>query len=428
MDDRTYEYVVVGSGTGGGVLAEALARRGKDVLVLERGIAEKNVGTFRDSLRYYDGNSIARTPHKAKEGTILWRTFMAGGSSVVACANGVRCLETELSQLGIDLEQEFQEMEAETKTSPIDDGLLSEGSHALQEAGRQLGYSFERMPKFISSESCARCGNCTLGCKQGAKWSALRPLAALAQFGAETDFGVTVDKVMRENGKAVGVEGRGPDGRIRVKADTVILAAGALGTPVILQRSGVEAGRGLFMDLFVNTYAATTGLNQVNEPQMTLVDLQFHKEGGFLLSPYVNQPRAVRFIELGVAGLALSSKKLIGIMAKITDDRAGEVFPDGSVSKPVTKADRGRLNEGAARAKEILAKAGGDPKSMGVSAVQGAHPGGTAAIGEVVDTNLETKVSGLFVCDASVLPAAPGLPPMLTIGALAKYLGKKLAG
>jgi len=63
-----------------------------------------------------------------------------------------------------------------------------------------------------------------------------------------------------------------------------------------------------------------------------------------------------------------------------------------------------------------------------VSAVQGAHPGGTAAIGEVVDTNLETKVSGLFVCDASVLPAAPGLPPMLTIGALAKYLGKKLAG
>ncbi len=73
-----------------------------------------------------------------------------------------------------------------------------------------------------------------------------------------------------------------------------------------------------------------------------------------------------------------------------------------------------------------MVKAGVEPGSIVVSKVQGAHPGGTAAIGEVVDQNLETKVSGLFVCDASVLPIAPGLPPMLTIGALAKYLAKKL--
>ncbi len=73
-----------------------------------------------------------------------------------------------------------------------------------------------------------------------------------------------------------------------------------------------------------------------------------------------------------------------------------------------------------------MIKAGADPKSIVVSKAEGAHPGGTAAIGEVVDQNLETQVSGLFVCDASVLPVAPGLPPMLTIGALAKYLAKKL--
>ena len=113
-------------------------------------------------------------------------------------------------------------------------------------------------------------------------------------------------------------------------------------------------------------------------------------------------------------------------MAKTTDDPAGRVFPDGSVSKPVTEADRRRLQEGSAISREILVKAGAEPKSIVVSKVQGAHPGGTAAVGKVVDKELQTTVDGLFVCDASVLPVTPGLPPMLTIGALAKRLAKTL--
>ena len=58
--------------------------------------------------------------------------------------------------------------------------------------------------------------------------------------------------------------------------------------------------------------------------------------------------------------------------------------------------------------------------------MEGAHPGGTAAVGVVVDSNLQTKIDNLFVCDASVLPTAPGLPPILTIVALSKRLAKLL--
>ncbi|MDD4810502.1 MAG: GMC oxidoreductase, partial [Methanobacterium formicicum] len=43
-----------------------------------------------------------------------------------------------------------------------------------------------------------------------------------------------------------------------------------------------------------------------------------------------------------------------------------------------------------------------------------------AAVGEVVDKNLETEIENLFVADASVFPRAPGAPPVLTILALAR--------
>ncbi len=129
----------------------------------------------------------------------------------------------------------------------------------------------------------------------------------------------------------------------------------------------------------------------------------------------------------GLPGFMLPDDRLLGLMVKTRDDMVGRIYPDGTVSKPVTPADRKRLDDGAAVAKEILVKAGAAEKSFVVTKVQGAHPGGGAAIGTVVDKDMQTKLDGLFVCDASALPETPGLPPILTIVALAKRLGKALA-
>jgi len=74
-----------------------------------------------------------------------------------------------------------------------------------------------------------------------------------------------------------------------------------------------------------------------------------------------------------------------------------------------------------------LVKAGADSKSIIVSKPQGAHPGGTVAMGKVMDEDMQTKLDNLFVCDASVFPAATGMPLILTISALAKRLAKTLA-
>jgi choline dehydrogenase-like flavoprotein len=281
------------------------------------------------------------------------------------------------------------------------------------------------MPKFINPKSCRKCGQCVLGCSHNAKWTALDYLEEAREAGAGVVYGTRCLSVITENGKARGILARGPRGLEEIMADTVIIAAGGLDTPVILQKSGIKnAGTGLFMDLVVDTYGVTDGLNQVYEPAMTMVNHDFHASQGFILSPFVSHPWMLKTMELGVRGLVMRDNKTIGIMTKICDEASGRVHPDGSVSKRATVKDREKLAMGSAISKEILKKVGA--RNISVSRLQGGHPGGTAAVGKVVDSNLQTEVNNLFVCDASVLPAAPGLPPILTIVALAKRLAKTL--
>ena len=104
----------MGSGAGGATLARELARKKQsNILVVEKGKRETSYGTLKESVRYYDSNTFLRQPAKSREGLILWRTIMAGGSTFVSCGNGVRCLEQELKEHGLDLSAEFKEAEKE---------------------------------------------------------------------------------------------------------------------------------------------------------------------------------------------------------------------------------------------------------------------------------------------------------------------------
>jgi choline dehydrogenase-like flavoprotein len=381
-----------------------------------------------DMIRYYDFRGFTKAPLKSKEGTILWRTLMAGGSTVVSCGNGVRCLEEELAEFGINLDKEFSEMEKETGVAPYDERRLSKGSKIMLEASKALGYKMEPMPKFIDPKKCQRCGYCVSGCKYNAKWTALDFLDKAIADGAKILYKTMVEKVLIENGKVKGISLIGPGGHTEIMADVVILAAGGFGTPIILQKSGIkEAGSNFFMDLYINTYGIARDLNQTDEPTMALVDHEFYESKGFIISPFLHQSRMVRFYDIGMKGMRMPTHGLLGLMTKTRDDSSGRIYPDGTFSKPVTGKDWEKLNEGSSISKEILIKAGADSKSITVSKIQGAHPGGTAAIGRVVDKDLQTEINNLFVCDASVLPIAPGLPPILTIVALAKRLAKLLA-
>ncbi|MHA1829751.1 MAG: GMC family oxidoreductase N-terminal domain-containing protein [Candidatus Heimdallarchaeaceae archaeon] len=420
------EIIIVGSGVGGSSLAKELSRRGKQIIIIEAGKYPKKLGTLGGALNIYDKYGLLRSV----EGTFLYRAITVGGTAVVSCGCGIRSLQKGFLDFGIDLKREFVEAEEELNVERYPEEKVGKASEKLIETARKLGYQMEVMSKFINMKKCKSCGNCVLGCKYGAKWTPNSFLHQAIANGAQLISRTKVNRVLSSGGKVLGVEVIGPEGRDKIRAEKVILAAGGLGTPVILQKSGIpNAGRKLFCDLFNVTYGAidTENINQLKEIPMAIVDTQFYESEGFILSSFIDP--SIQF-ELFTGWKSifgkLSRERSLGIMTKIRDESIGRVDINGKIKKPVTMEDKKKLDRGVEIAKEILRKAGVNPKSILVTQARGAHPGGTAAIGEIIDKNLETEIKNLFVCDASVFPTAPGLPPILTIIALAKWFSKRV--
>jgi choline dehydrogenase-like flavoprotein len=123
----------------------------------------------------------------------------------------------------------------------------------------------------------------------------------------------------------------------------------------------------------------------------------------------------------------LRYRRIMGIMVKVKDDRGGELYPDGSFSKPLTVSDRRKLDTGAGISEEILMKAGCSRRSLVTSLIRGAHPGGACPIGPVLNENLEThQIKNLYVSDASVFPEALGTPVVATVAAMNKRLARHI--
>jgi choline dehydrogenase-like flavoprotein len=209
----------------------------------------------------------------------------------------------------------------------------------------------------------------------------------------------------------------------------VVLAAGGLATPLLLQRAGIDgAGDGCFMDPTVVVYGEAPFEGNWQDPPVSVVTWEFYDSDGIRIGT-IMEPKLLVAMNLlkkspGHLGMALKYRNLVGIMAKVKDDLSGRVHPDGTVSKELGENDRGRLEKGIAVASEILGALGCLQKKIAIGEVKGAHPSGTCRIGQVLSDELETEIANLYVCDASVFPEALDRPTVMTIVAFGKRLGR----
>ena len=406
--------IIIGSGAGGGILAMELALANIPVTIIEKG----PLINVKDAFNFYD---------KFDEPIDLLKTSCVGGSTVVAAGNGVRVLENELNNLGVDISQELDEVEKLLSVHQMSDDCFGEGTRKIMDVANDLKLNVQKMPKFIRDEECIPCGHCSFGCLQDAKWSSIDFVKIAINNGAKlltctevTDIsieegrvtGVHVRKIAKDNQDLVNNEEK--DSNSFIKSDLVILAAGAIDSAILLQKIGIKAGEKLFFDSFVTIGGKLENIKFNKEVQMNALI----KGKNFIISPHYAQ-----FVANELKKEGIDEKDILGLMIKIPDDNYGKIS-DGKVIKNNSIQDGRYIAEGSALAGAILVEAGVDPKTIVSTNIRGAHPGGTAAIGEIVNNNLETEINGLFVSDASVLPQSPGAPPILTILALSKRLSK----
>ena len=397
--------IIVGTGAGGGILAYELAKNDVPVTIIEKGPYIKSGEAFK----YYD---------KYSEDVDLLTTTCIGGASIVSMSNMVRALDEELLEFDVDLTEAYEYVEELVGVHQLDDSHIGKGSQAFLDAGRKLGLKTMKMPKAIREKDCIQCGKCAFGCPADAKWSGKDFVDDAVEAGAELICDAEVIKVITEDGNACGVTYVKDDKEESVFADTVILSAGAIGTTLILRNSGIEdAGREIFFDPFVSVGGYLKDINFNTEVQMAGLVVGEN----FVLSPHFSS-----FIRANIPDDSVTDEDILSIMVKTPDECRGYVDDDGDVVKINTIQDIRYLAEGVATAGFILKEAGVDPNTIGSTVYRGAHPGGTAPIGKIVDSNQETEIKGLFVSDASVLPISPGKPPILTILALSKRLADYL--
>ena len=396
---------IVGTGAGGGLLARELAKNGIEVTILEKGPYIDS----KDAFKYYN---------KYHPDIDLLATTCVGGSTIVAMGNMVRALDEELHEFGIDLSKEYEYVEDLVDVHELDDSHIGRGTQLFLDAAEELGLNVSKMPKAIREEDCIQCGKCAFGCPVNAKWSAKDFVDEAIEAGAKLITGAEVLDVILCNMEACGIRYR-QDGEIKIlKTDKIVLCAGAVDSAVILKNTGLTGiGREIFFDPFVTVGGYLKDVNFNTEVQMA--GLVVGKN--FVLSPHFSS-----FIRDNIPDDDVEDKDILSIMVKIPDETKGYVRTNGHVDKFNSIRDIRYIAEGVATAGFILEKAGVDPKTIGSTVYRGAHPGGTAAIGKVVDSNLETEIANLYVCDASVLPIAPGKPPILTILALSKRLADYL--
>jgi choline dehydrogenase-like flavoprotein len=490
------EVCVVGSGAAGSVVAAELAASGRDVIVLEAG-SEWSGGD-------YDQHELKGMQNLFREGglsgtrdlslTLLAGACIGGGTTV----NWQSCFRTpddvreewaEVSGCSLFTGEAFTEsLDAVWRRigASTDESEINENNSAICRGAQSLGYNWSVIARNSLGCDVEQCGNCMFGCRVGGKQSASTTyLIDAIRSGARLIAPYSARRLIQNQGQVTGVEGtvRGANGAptvMRIKAQKVVLAAGAIDTPALLMRSGVKSlhlGQHLYLHPTVGvTGSYASAIEAWKGAPQTIVCDQFSSlsEGyGYRIEAAPVHPgllsvglpwksardhrREMQQIRFAAPFIVLTRDSSSG-RVRITHD--GRPYFDYRLGKQ----ERRLLRHGMATAARIHFAAGAErimtihtsplqwdrasggsidkfcrqieaaPTSPNRLPLFSAHQMGTCRMGSdrataVCDgTGAVFGVKGAYVADASLFPASCGVNPMITIMALARCVARQMVG
>lgn len=418
--------IIVGTGAGGATAAKEIQGH-FDVTILEAG---KEFRPFRLSLKVpeklkktgllFDEKLIrllfpAMRIRKTEDRMILINAVGHGGTTTICTGNAIR-KDEGLKRLGINLDREFEEIYREIPVSVNHNRLWRKPTKLLHEICREMGLDPQPTPKMGYYENCRSCGHCVLGCPHGVKWDSRHFLRTALDNGAKLLSGCRVKKVVIENGRSTGVLTNYKQRLQFFPADLVILAAGGLGTPKILQNSGIQCEPNLFVDPVLCVAAEWKQSVQNREIPMPFVV----QRENYMLSPYFDYlsfffNRHWKY----------PAQNILSMMIKLADNNIGDLS-ENKVKKTLTDQDKNRLEMAVAVCKDILNRFGIKKDDIFLGTINAGHPGGMLPLTEQeAETFHNSRLpNNLYVADATLLPNSTGNPPIFTIIAMAKKVSR----
>ncbi|KAI3823792.1 hypothetical protein L1987_05234 [Smallanthus sonchifolius] len=255
------DAVVVGSGSGGGVVGGVLAKSGYRVLVLEKGNyhARSNLSLLEGPSmeEMYLGKGLLATSNM--EAVILAGSTVGGGSAINWSASiktpfHVRKEWSECYDLELFESKLYEEaMNVVCERMGVQSDVIDEGFNnmVLRKGCEELGYPVDNIPR--NSPPDHYCGWCCLGCKDGRKKGTSETwLVDLIESrngtilpGCEAVEVIHHRKKGRDRSTAKGVvfEFVHQDGTKEVcfaESKVTVVACGAMCTPQLLKRSGLK--------------------------------------------------------------------------------------------------------------------------------------------------------------------------------------------
>jgi len=280
--DTEFDAIVVGTGPGGGSVARDLTKYGKKVLILERGDYEPTRGNVTQMLKR-GWIPVTKMPITTR-GALVPRGITTGGTSNLYTATAYEPPFEILEKYGVDIREEIAALRAELPIGPIRDDLMNPAARLFMQSARDLGHDCKKLDKFIYQDNCLRnCESCVFGCPNDAKWNSRYLVDEAVENGATIFNHAHVKRVITEGKKAVGVEYQRDGEKLTAYADQIVIAAGGIGSPLILRASGFDGvGENVCMDPLIVVCGQIEGLEGTGKavPMMTGIHL---KEEGVMI-------------------------------------------------------------------------------------------------------------------------------------------------
>ncbi|GIV33447.1 MAG: GMC family oxidoreductase [Chitinophagales bacterium] len=256
MPSLSYDILIIGSGAGGGTIAQRLiplAQAGARIAILESGPHfDKSYFTQREieMLDLFKDRGAWPTT----DGAITVSTGHAvGGSTLMYTGVTFRLPEEVCREWKVDgitpedLNPRFDRLLDEVHAIEPDESVFENDNNRLfREGCQKLGW---RVDKFhVNVKDCEGMGFCNLGCARGHKQGTIEvQIPQATKGGIELIPNCTVEKIAKQKVFATispapkgTIPGKLSAGAYEFTAKKIILAGGTAGTPAILLRSGFQ--------------------------------------------------------------------------------------------------------------------------------------------------------------------------------------------